>query len=60
MTSKEISIKINQALDLLEQADALVQESLGACDECEEIHNRIEDLSEDIIGLLVFVDSEVV
>lgn len=60
MTPKEMSIKINQALDLLEQADALVQEALGACDECEEIHNRIEDLSEDIIGLLVFVDSEVV
>ena len=32
----------------MEQADALVQEALGASDECYEVHNAIENIAEEI------------
>lgn len=38
-----------QAVDLLEQADALVQKALGATDVCYETHNRIESIVEDLL-----------
>ena len=38
-----------QAVDLLEQADALVQRALGASDVCYETHNRIQGIVEDLL-----------
>lgn len=38
-----------QAVELLDQADALVQKALGACDVCEETHNRIQGIVEDLL-----------
>lgn len=35
-----------KAVDLLNEADCLVQQAMGASDECYEIHNAIEDASE--------------
>jgi len=35
-----------KAVDLLNEADALIQQALGASDECYEIHNAIEEASE--------------
>ena len=37
-----------KAADLLHEADCLVQQALGASDECYEIHNAIEDAAEAI------------
>jgi hypothetical protein len=58
LTAKQRSIKLNQAIDLMEQADALIQEALGACDECQELHERIEDLTEDVLGQVIFAGAE--
>jgi hypothetical protein len=44
---------------LLEQADALVQEALGAGDECYDIHNAIESVMDDVIGAVVEVDEQI-
>jgi hypothetical protein len=44
-----------RAIEQLEEADALIQEALGACDVCEETHQRIQeliwDLEDDITDL---------
>lgn len=56
LTHKERSARINQAIDMLEQADALIQEALGAGDECYAIHNAIEGVIDDAICALVYVD----
>lgn len=39
---------LRRAVEQLEEADALIQEALGACDVCEETHNRIQDLVFDL------------
>jgi tRNA U54 and U55 pseudouridine synthase Pus10 len=39
---------LRKAMELLEDADVLVQQALGACDVCEETHNRIQDLVDDL------------
>lgn len=39
---------LRKAMELLEDADVLVQQALGACDVCEETHNRIQDLIDDL------------
>jgi hypothetical protein len=39
---------LRRAIEQLEEADALVQEALGACDVCYETHNRIQDLITDL------------
>jgi hypothetical protein len=37
------------AVEALERADTLVQQALGACDVCEETHNRIQGIVEDLL-----------
>ena len=37
------------AVDLLEQADALIQKALGQTDVCYETHNQIQNLVEDLL-----------
>jgi hypothetical protein len=37
------AIKLAEAVELLEQADMLVQQALGATDDCYELHCAIED-----------------
>jgi hypothetical protein len=44
----EQATKLAQAAALLEQADALMQQGLGACDFCYEAHNLLENLQEDL------------
>ena len=39
---------LRRAVEQLEEADALQQEALGACDVCEDNHNRIQDLIFDL------------
>lgn len=38
-----------EAVEALCNADALVQRALGDCDVCEETHNRIQDIVEDLL-----------
>lgn len=39
---------LRKAMELLEDADVLVQQALGACDVCEETHNRIQGIVDDL------------
>ena len=41
-----------QAVELLHQADALVQKAIGASDECYYIHSQIENAAEDVLEYL--------
>ena len=56
LTHKERSLRLNKAIEMLEQADALIQEALGAGDECYALHNAIEEVIENSICALVYVD----
>ena len=38
-----------RAVELLDQADALIQQALGATDVCYETHNAIEEIIEDLL-----------
>jgi hypothetical protein len=40
--------KLAQAQQLLAEADALMQQGLGACDFCFEMHNLLENLQDDL------------
>ena len=46
--TQQQAAKLAQAQELLSQADALMQEGLGACDFCEEMHCLLENLQEDL------------
>jgi hypothetical protein len=59
LTAKNKSKLLNDAVDLLEQVDMLQQKALGACDVCEDNHNRIQDLIDDLIADIVEFDSQV-
>ena len=48
MTNAQKAARLRMAIEALENADAWVQEALGACDVCEETHNRIQDLVDDL------------
>jgi len=48
LTAKQKAAKLREAIDLLEDADALIQEVLGDSDVCYETHNRIEDIVDDL------------
>jgi hypothetical protein len=55
LTDKQKAAKLREAMELLQDADALVQEALGATDACYDLHCGIEDivdeLRDDIIDL---------
>ena len=57
LTAKQKSDLLNQAIDLLEQVDALQQKALGDSDICYENHNRIQDLIDDLVADVVEFDS---
>jgi hypothetical protein len=48
LTPKQITL-LMAAVDLLEEADALVQKALGATDACEDTHNAIQEVVEDLL-----------
>jgi hypothetical protein len=59
LTAKNKSKLLNDAVDLLEQVDMLVQKALGDSDVCYDLHNRLEELKDDLITDIVEFDSEV-
>ena len=56
MTNEQRSKLLNKAVDLLNEADVLVQQALGAGDECYYIHTQIENASDDVIDIIVACD----
>lgn len=40
--------QLQQAIDLLNQADVLVQQAMGHSDECYYIHSQIENAADDV------------
>jgi len=48
LTNAQKAARLRMAIDALENADAWIQEALGDTDVCFEIHNRIQDLVDDL------------
>jgi ABC-type oligopeptide transport system substrate-binding subunit len=48
MTDAEKAVKLREAINLLMDADSLVQEVLGNDPVCYETHTRIQDLVDDL------------
>ena len=48
MTDAQKAARLRLAIDALQNADAWVQQALGASDVCYETHNRIQDLIDDL------------
>lgn len=48
--------KLQQAIDMLNEADALVQEALGASEECCDLHTAIQSVADDIAGVVEQLD----
>jgi hypothetical protein len=53
----EQSANLSLAVQLLEEADALIQKSLGATDVCYETHTRIQDIASDVQELIVMYEN---
>jgi hypothetical protein len=41
-----------KAVDLLNEADCLVQQALGASDECYELHNAIDNVADEVLDFI--------
>ena len=42
-----------QAVEMLHDADALIQQALGASDGCYELHNAIENVSDEVLEFIM-------
>ena len=56
LTNVQKSKMLNEAVDLINKANALMQKALGADDEVYYIHTQLENAAEDIIEIIVAVD----
>jgi hypothetical protein len=52
LSKKKISENLNKVVDLLRQADALLQKTLEHNDELYYIHTQIENAADDVIDVL--------
>jgi hypothetical protein len=52
LTNKEKRERLEMAIALLNDADAMIQAALGASDECYEIHNAIEEVIDEVTDKL--------
>ena len=59
MTVNAKIVKLNKVMDLLNQADCVLQEALGASDECYEMHNAIENVMDEVCDVIRTVDEAV-
>ena len=41
-----------KAVELLHEADCLIQQAMGASDECYELHNTIEEAADDVLDVI--------
>lgn len=58
MTPQRKSELLNQAVELLEQADALIQQALGDSDVCYETHTQIQNVVDDLTSDIAEFDHE--
>ncbi len=49
--TQEQAQKLQQAAELLDQANVLMQQGLGACDFCYEAHTLLENLQDDLLQI---------
>jgi hypothetical protein len=59
LTNAQKSRLLNEAVDLLERADALVQKALGATDACYETCTQLQNIIDDLVTDIAEFDSEV-
>ena len=52
LTDKEKRERLEMAIALLQDADAMIQAALGANDECYEMHNAIEEVIDEVTDRL--------
>ena len=52
LTNEQKSVLLNEAVDLINKADALMQRAMGADDECYYIHTQIENAADDILDFI--------
>ena len=57
LTAKQKADKLQEAIDKLNEADALVQEALGVSDECFDLHCGIQSMADDIAGVVEQFDN---
>ena len=58
LTAKEKQERLEMAIALLSDADAMLQAALGPSDECYEMHNSIEDVIDNISEQLAIVGTD--
>ena len=56
LTAKQKSEMLNEAVDLINKADALMQKALGADDEVYYIHTQLENAADDITDFIIALD----
>ena len=56
LTNAEKSKLLNEAVDLINKADALMQQALGADEEVYYIHTQLENAADDIVDIIIAVD----
>ena len=56
LTAKEKIERLEMAIALLQDADAMMQAALGASDECYDLHNAIEDVADELQEHIVGMD----
>lgn len=52
MVTEQQRIILRQAIELLHEADALMQDALGDTEECYDLHCAIEDIADELEGVL--------
>ena len=52
LTAKDKRERLEMAIALLNDADAMIQAALGPSDECYEIHNAIEEVIDEVTDKL--------
>jgi hypothetical protein len=59
LTNKEKSALLNKAVDMINEADALVQQALGDSDVTWETHIALQSIADDIVSdIIEFDDGE--
>lgn len=56
LTNAEKSKLLNEAVELINKADALMQKAMGADDEVYYIHTQLENAADDIVDFIVELD----
>ena len=56
LTKQEKIERLEMAIAMLHDVDAMMQAALGASDECYELHNAIEDVADELQERIVGLD----